>query len=198
MPETAIPNNIVTALTTLLRERRTIHEFRDEIPAFELIRAAVDHARWAPNHHRTEPWRFYVIDHAVGIQIATLNAEIVRAKSGDDAAANKLRRWCAMPGWLAITCAKHSDAAREREDYAACCCAAQNLALYLWAHGVGMKWGTGKVTRDPRFLEILGADLAQEFSVGLFWYGYPAEIPLQARRPVEDILRMVGGSTMKP
>jgi hypothetical protein len=27
--------------------------------------------------------------------------------------------------------------------------------------------------------------------VGLFWYGYPAEVPAQARRPVSEILRVV-------
>lgn len=193
MSESKIPirPNDVAALTDLLRTRRTIHEFNDRLPDASLIRAAVEHARWAPNHYRTEPWRFYLIERGVGLKIAMLNAELVRAKSGEDAAQKKLQRWCAMPGWLAVTCAKNADDAREREDYAACCCAVQNLMLYLWAYGVGMKWGTGKVTRDIRFLELLGADPAQEFVVGLFWYGYPAEVPAQARRPVEEILRIV-------
>jgi len=193
MPESKIPimPDGVAALTELLRTRRTIHEFNGQLPDVSVIEAAVEHARWAPNHHRTEPWRFYLIERNVGVKIASLNAELVRAKSGEDVAQKKFQRWCAMPGWLAVTCAKNADSAREREDFAACCCAVQNLMLYLWAYGVGMKWGTGKVTRDVRFLELLGVDPVQEFAVGLFWYGYPAEVPAQSRRPVAEILRIV-------
>jgi len=175
----------------LLRGRRTIHDYTDEAPPRDAILAAIEAARWAPNHHRTEPWRFYLLSRARGAEVAALNAELVRAKSGDQAADSKLRRWQAMPGWLVVTCARNTDAAREREDYAACCCAAQNLALALWARGIGMKWGTGKVTRDPRFLALIGADPAAEFVVGLFWYGYPAAIPAQQRRAVAEIVRVI-------
>jgi hypothetical protein len=61
----------------------------------------------------------------------------------------------------------------------------------LWAQGIGSKWGTGKVTRDPRFLELIGANPQTEFVVGLFWYGYPAAVPQQTRRAVADVLRIV-------
>lgn len=175
----------------VIKARRTVHDFTAEVPPRELLLQAIEHARWAPNHHRTEPWKFYLISTRVGLEIAQLNAELVRAKNGEEAAAKKLRRWQQMPGWLALTCAKNEDLVREREDYAACCCAAQNLSLYLWGHGVGMKWGTGKVTRDERFFPLIGASPAREFVVGLFWYGYPADVPAQARGPVDEIVREV-------
>jgi len=178
-------------LIRLLRARRTIHDFESaEVPRAR-VTEAIEAACWAPNHHRTEPWRFYLLSRALGARVADLNAELVRATKGDEAAEAKRRRWREMPGWLVLTCARSEDPAREREDYAACCCAAQNLALALWAHGIGTKWGTGKVTRDPRFLALLGADPAQEFVVGLFWYGFPASVPRQVRRPVTDVLRIV-------
>ena len=178
-------------IAAALRGRRTVHDFTPEIPPRALLLASIEHARWAPNHHRTEPWKFYLVGTRVGHEIAALNAELVRAKSGEAAAASKLRRWQHMPGWLVLTCAKNADAPREREDYAACCCAAQNFALFLWGHGIGTKWGTGKVTRDPRFYALIGADPAAEFVVGLFWYGYPAAVPEQTRGPVAEIVREV-------
>ena len=67
----------------------------------------------------------------------------------------------------------------------------QNLTLALWARGIGTKWGTGKVTRDPRFFELIGADAKTEFVVGLFWYGYPSAVPRQTRRAVSEILKIV-------
>ena len=39
----------------LIRSRRTIHDFREEPAPSDLARKALDLARWAPNHHLTEP-----------------------------------------------------------------------------------------------------------------------------------------------
>jgi nitroreductase len=75
-----------------------------------------------------------------------------------------------------------------REDYAACACAIQNLALFLWSEGIGMKWTTGKVTGDPRFYDLIWVDPAIESVVGMFWYGYPAKIPVTQRKSVDEIL----------
>ena len=74
----------------LLRSRRTIHDFREEPAPAELVREALDLARWAPNHHLTEPWRFYLLGPETASAIARLNAEIVTAKSGPEAGAAKL------------------------------------------------------------------------------------------------------------
>ncbi|MEN9728319.1 MAG: putative nitroreductase YdjA [Pseudomonadota bacterium] len=175
----------------LLKGRRTIHEFTPEAVPEAPVLEALELACWVPNHHRTEPWRFYLLGEVARARVIDLNTELVRASKGDAAAEAKRRRWNAMSGWLVLTCQLHEDSAREREDYAACCCAAQNLALGLWSQGIGLKWGTGKVIRTPGFLDIIGADPKQEFAVGLFWYGYPAEVPQQARRPVRELTRIV-------
>ena len=50
------------------------------------------------------------------------------------------------------------------------------------------KWSTGPITRDPRFYELLGIDEAEEFIVGLIWYGYPKITPTQQRKGVDEIV----------
>jgi nitroreductase len=87
-----------------------------------------------------------------------------------------------------VTCENSADPIRAREDLIACACAIQNLSLYLWSEGIGTKWNTGAVTRDPAFYDIIWADPEQETVIGLLWYGYPHEIPETARKPVEEIL----------
>lgn len=174
--------------STLLHGRRTIHDFLPEPVPEHLIHRAVELARWAPNHYRTEPWRFYVLGEEARGRIATLNADLVRAKQGERAAEVKLKRWLAVPGWLLLTCARSDDPVREREDYAACCCAAQNLMLYLWAEGIGVKWTTGEVSRRAEFYAALGLAGEREFVVGLFWYGRPAAVVEQQRGAVETVL----------
>lgn len=173
----------------LLRHRRSVERFRPERPPAALIEAAVECARWAPNHHLTQPWRFYDLGPETTAAVVALNAGLVAARKGEAAADAKRRRWGAVPGWLAVTQRRCDDPLREREDYAACCCAIQNLMLFLAAHGVGTKWTTGDVTREPGFHEIVGIDAAAEDVTGLVWYGYPAHRPRSRRLPVSEILR---------
>jgi nitroreductase len=172
----------------LVRSRRSVNEFSARQVDAALVQSAIELARWAPNHHRTEPWRFYLIGETSRRVIAELNATQVRAKQGERAAEVKLRRWLAVPGWLVLTCQRHADALREREDYAACCSAAQNFMLALWSAGVGTKWTTGAVTREREFFAALDLDPQREFVVGLFWYGYPAAVGDSQRKPLADVL----------
>ena len=109
----------------LLRGRRTVHDFLPERIADDIVERAIEVARWAPNHHRTEPWRFYVLGALARQQIIARNTELVRAEKGGRAAEIKRQRWLEVPGWLLMTCLRSEDPFREREDYAACCCAAR-------------------------------------------------------------------------
>lgn len=173
----------------IIGTRRTVHDFAPRAVPREIISAGLALALRAPNHHLTQPWHFSLLGPRTAEAMALLNADQVRARSGDDAARLKLERWRAVSGWLLVTCDRDADPVREREDYAACCCAIQNLQLYLWAHGVGMKWTTGAVTRMPEFFALAGIDPEQQSVVGLLWYGYPADDTRTPRRPLESCLR---------
>lgn len=154
-----------------------------------MILRAIDLARWAPNHRLTEPWRFYLLGEETAAAIAHLNADMVTARRGEVVGEAKRERWLRIPGWLVVTCRRTEDEIQAGEDYAACCCAIQNMQLYLWSEGVGMKWTTGNVTRDPRFFELIGVEPKEERLVGMMWYGFPADVPTTQRKPVEEILR---------
>jgi nitroreductase len=185
MPE---PFTEFDVLDRILRGRRTVERFRTApAPRAEVLRA-LDAARWVPNHRLTEPWRFYLLSRESAGAIVELNAERVAREKGAAAAAEKRARWSAMPGWLVVTCVKSEDEVQQREDYAACCCATYAVLLALWAQGVGSKWSTGGVIRDPRFYEILWADPRAEDAVALVWYGYPEETPVSVRRPLDEVL----------
>lgn len=169
--------------------RRTIHEFRtDAVPDESIIIKAIDAARWAPNHHLTEPWQFYMPGQETIKKIIELNTEIVAAKIGTEAAAKKKQRWLRTPGWLVVSCDRSADELKMKEDYAACCCLMQNFMLYLWEQDIGVKWSTGDVIRDERFYDLLWIDPDAEEVIGIFWYGYPQEVPVTVRKPVEQCL----------
>lgn len=181
-----------TPVADALRSRRTIHDFEPgTAPPPAVVEAAIAHAVLAPNHYRTRPWRFYLPGPSTIDVICRLNADLVRAVKGDAAADAKWRRWRAIPGWMILACDRSADVLRQREDYAACCCAAQNYMLYLWEQGYGVKWTTGEVTRLPAFLAALGSTPEREEVVGLFWSGRAAgpapERPPAAPMPIIEL-----------
>ncbi len=173
----------------VLSGRRTINLYLQTPVPDELLDEAIEAATWAPNHHVTEPWRFYIFGQETIDACLDLVREIVTTKKGDARAGeHKAKTWSEKPGWLLITCRTSDDALREKEDYAACSAATQNLMLYLWKAGVGSKWTTGDITRDERFFDILGIDAGQEFVAGLLWYGYPKITPAQKRGGLDEVL----------
>ena len=173
----------------VLRTRRTIELFLQTPVPGALVKEAIEAATWAPNHHVTEPWRFYVLGRESIASCVDLVRDIVTAKKDAKAGEFKARSWSEKPGWLVISCHRSADALRQQEDYAACSAASQNLLLYLWKAGVGSKWTTGDITRDPRFFDIVGIDADKEFVVGLIWYGYPKLTPTQSRQGLAAVLR---------
>jgi len=133
--------------------------------------------------------------------VCELNAELVAKEKGDAAGAKKLTRWLAMPGWLVVT-QKTPDGIEEgvgasesgsvlQEDYAACCCAVQNLCLSLHSEGIGTKWTTGPINFHDKFHAVTGIP-ARERVVGTIWFGTPAEIPKPPKKllSVNDVLRV--------
>jgi nitroreductase len=184
-------NNKATAqiIEEVIRDRRTIHNFTTETPPFEQIEKAIELASWAPNHRHTEPWRFHHLGPETISAVVDLNSRLVTEKKGASAGSAKRERWSTIPGWLAVTSAlSRNNAELQKEDYAACCCAIQNLSLYLWSVGVGVKWTTGAVTRHLDFYRLLNVDPAVRQTVGLLWYGYAANVAQQKRQPVGEIL----------
>jgi len=175
-------------LAERMRSRRTTNMFLKQEVSKDLVLQAVELARWAPNHHLTEPWHFYLLGdekkHASAELIRTIVTESKTAEMGE----HKFKSAKAIPGWLVVTCQKSDDELRSREDYASCCCAVQNILLYLSEAGVASKWTTGLITRDQRFFELLGIDSDKEYVVAMIWYGYPKILPTQSRKDVGEIV----------
>ena len=172
----------------VLRGRRTINLYLHTPVPEKLVHEAIEAATWAPNHHVTEPWRFILPGEQTVGKILDLCEEMVAARKGPELGAHKRNSWSEKPGWLIVTCRRSDDELREQEDYAACCAAAQNFMLYLWKAGVGSKWTSGEITRDPRFCDIIGVDPDEAFVVGMFWFGYPKVTPSQSRSGLPDVL----------
>ena len=139
----------------LVRERRTIHDFtQDPIPAEQVRDNMLAAACWAPNHHLTQPWRFYWIGDETREAIARLNATMVAQKKGEAAGEEKYQRWRTIPGWLVVTSAREATMSSGTVKIMSTCCVIHNFSLLLWAQGIGVKWTTGAVTRSEEFYDL--------------------------------------------
>jgi nitroreductase len=163
-------------LEDAIRARRTHKAYRPE----PLDRATLDElfelARWAPNHHLTNPWRFRVVGPRA--------LERLKAASGDPIAAAKLDR---APTLVVVSALQTGDPLSDEEDLLAAGAAA--FIVLLAAHGRGLAgyWRTPAVLRTPagRAAVGLGDD---EHVLGLLHLGHPRQEPrLPERAPVGEI-----------
>lgn len=178
--------------------RRTIKEFKPDPVPDAVLEQALAAGLWAQNHRMTQPWRFVVLgpqtqqalaEAAADAQTRTLPADtdaVTLAKLRQGA----LQKLLSKPRIVAVTCVLNGDPFQRREDYAAVCCAVQNIHLAAWDAGLGMQWNTGKQTQQPHTYTLLGIDPAAEEIVGFLYFGYPAFIPpAPPRKPLAEVLR---------
>ena len=178
--------------------RRTIKDFRpDPVPDATLERALTA-GLWAQNHRLTQPWRFAVLGPDTQRALAEAGAaaqlqalpptadEVTRAR----VRAGALHKLMSKPQIVVVTCVLNGDVFQRREDYAAVCCAIQNIHLAAWAEGLGMQWSTGKQTQQPQTYDLLGIDPAAEEIAGFLYFGYPALIPPPPpRKALAEVMR---------
>ena len=173
-------------LSDLIKSRRTRKPvfFNPQPPSPILIKELIECARYAPNHHRTEPARFYLMNSSQIKLLGKLFGEVLAGdKSQKDfieKGKRKEKEWGNSPGILIVTCDTDPNGVLakkkpelNKEDYATCCCILQNLLLLLEAEGISAKWSTGPVWNHSEFNQTVGIESPQtESVVALLFYGY--------------------------
>jgi len=167
--------------------RRTIHSFEDKKVSENIIKNSIEAANQAPCHRLTFPWRFYSVSIKKRLQILDLAIEIKSEKKQIDAnAENIIKEKYLNPSHLLITSQiLNKEFTIQKEDYAACSCAIQNLAISLASDGVFSKWSTGAITKNPKTYEIIGLNAKIEEIIGFIWIGYGKNLP-KINRPLID------------
>jgi nitroreductase len=123
-------------LEEAIRTRRTHKVYGAEPVARETLEELFELARWAPNHHLTNPWRFRVLGPAAVGRL--------KVAAGEEAA-RKLER---APTLVAVSAVQRGDdPVADEEDVLASAIAA--YIVLLGAHGRGLAgyWRTPEVLR---------------------------------------------------
>jgi nitroreductase len=153
-------------LEQAIRTRRTHKAYGPEPVDRALLDELFDLARWAPNHHLTNPWRFRVLGPRA--------LERLKAAAGAEAA-GKLDR---APTLVAISVVQTGDPVADEEDLCAAACAAYIVLLAAHGRGLAGYWRTPAVLRTPEGRAALGIGDDQR-AIGLLHLG-PAR---QEQRP---------------
>ena len=188
------PSSPTTALTDrrvldLIRRRRSIPKFTGEPVPRAVIEHMLEAATWAPNHHLTEPWQFFVLEGDAKAQFADLRRDFRLslfpdpAAAAPQAAADKIARdTAAIPVIIVVTTRVSADPVLTEDDYAATMCAMQNMLLAALDEGVGTYPRTGGLIHDARLRAFLALP-ADRRVAAIVYVGYPAVIPERQRAP---------------
>src|SRR4051794_13158866 len=164
-------------LSDAVRTRRTTKVFGPEPLDRATLTELLELARWAPNHHLTNPWRFRVLGPAA---LARL-----KEAAGPEAAA-KLDR---APTLVAVSVAQPGeDPVQDEEDLLAAAVAAYIVLLAAHGRGLGGYWRTPAVLRTDAGRAALGVR-EDERVIGLLHLGPPRqEREAPERAPTGDVV----------
>ena len=145
-------------LEQAIRGRRTNKVYRPEPVPRPVLEELFELARWAPNHHLTNPWRFRVVG----------PRSLERLKQADPDGARKLDR---APTLIAVSAVQTGDELADEEDLLDSAVAAYIVLLAAHARGIASYWRTPRVLRTQEGRDALGMP-AGERVIGLLHLGY--------------------------
>jgi nitroreductase len=156
-------------LGELAAARRTHKEFGPEPVDRETLLELLDVARFAPNHHLTQPWRFRVLGPETLAELQECAGE---------SEARKLER---APTLVVATVVLTGELVTDEEDICAGAAAITLVLLAATERGLASYWRTPGILRTARGREAVGIPAGERF-LGLLHFGAPVREPAARER----------------
>ena len=158
-----------------IRTRRTVKAFQPQPVDQPVLDELLELARWAPNHHLTNPWRFRVLGPRSLERLKEAAADIASADCPEGADVAEVRRAAAAkldraPTLVVCSVVRSAEPAEREEDRDAAACAAYIVLLAAHARGLAGYWRTPGVLRAQAGREAVGLPDGEDF-VGLLHLG---------------------------
>ncbi len=174
----------------LIKSRRSVFpaQYIDKPIAKTDIEKILEAANWAPNHRKTEPWRFKVIQGESKEKLG-LFLSLKYMETEERPKEMKVKKLIDNPKKAAAIIAicmqrDPKESVPEWEEVAATAMAVQNMWLCCTEMGIGSYWSSpGLIKYMDEFFEMNEG----EKCLGFFYMGYyEGELPEVTRRPIED------------
>jgi nitroreductase len=177
-----------------IRSRASIGKVLPDPVDRALVEQILEAGTWAPNHHHTEPWRFFVLTgegrKPLGRVMAAVAAEKMDdPESPENQARLRIEEAKALRAPVIIAVSAHpTDKPNivRVEEVAAASAAVQNMLLAAHALGLGTVWRTGPATLHPLTKQLFGLGPEDEM-VGFVYLGHPdMQAPPRRRTATTD------------
>lgn len=167
-----------------IHSRHSIGKLKSDPVPRELIETMIDAAIQAPNHHVTEPWRFFVLEGAALHEIGDVMARVLHREKPDASEADlekERSKPLRAPVIIAVTSDAGKDPTETTENLFAVAAAVENLLLAAQSLGLAAQWRTGSAASAPETKEWLGVPETTSI-VSLVYLGYADMQPKDRRR----------------
>src|SRR6266702_8325592 len=174
----------------IIQRRRSIGKMTEERPTRKQIERLLEAATHAPNHHKVEPWRFFVLAGEARKELGEVMAEALVERlrespqeKGEAMLAKERTKLLRSPVVI-VAAAKHPEQPKvvAIENIEAAAASVQNMLLMAEEMGLACMWRTGDAAYDPHVKRWLGLE-SGEHVVAFLYVGYPA-IPRLERIPI--------------
>jgi nitroreductase len=182
----------------LLRDRRSVRNYKDEKVDVELIHEIIEDSTLAPNSGKRQPWRFAIInDRDLMRRISEESKRNILAEITEDPDSPRKMYEGALKNpdfnvFYNAPCLVFIFGDRaHRSIYVDCALAASYFMLSAADRGLGTCWvALGGEIRDSRLLEAAGLSQADAVVAPII-LGWPASIPKAPARKAPEIVKIV-------
>ncbi|SFD95731.1 Nitroreductase [Lentibacillus persicus] len=188
-------------ILSAIKDRRSIHNFKNDEVERVIIQEIFTYASYAPTHYMKESWQIKLYEkngkkHFIDAIIESYQ-RLGMLKTRDDDKTEKMihsmkQFLLRIPHHALIYFKKEDDPVRYEEEYASVCAFIQNAQLTAWSYGVGMLWTITPYMHDEGFTRAIGLDPSIDKIAAVLQIGYPEKIPHdKGRTPIGEKLEFL-------
>ena len=176
------------ALDALIRSRRTSMLVDADRPVpHDLVTRLCELATWAPNHKRTWPWRFALVE---GVSRAALGHAIAAAMEINGDPAEKVvkakGKYLRTPATLVVGSSEGDSSLRTAENRDAVAAGIQNLLLAATSTGLATYWGSCPKGANDAVTQLCGWHPSTHVSA-LIYLGWASSEVAPPDRPAPEL-----------
>ena len=182
------------SILDIIQRRRSRGKMTAERPTREQIERMLLAATYAPNHHKVEPWRFFVLSGTSRNELGEIMARSLASRQQNLPPASleilleKERNKPLRSPALIVAVAEHIEQAKvlDIENIEATAAAVENMLLVGEEEGLACMWRTGDAAYDPEVKRWLGID-ERDAIVSIIYVGHAAQEPAERKpQPVAE------------
>ena len=149
----------------------------------ELVRELCDLAQWAPNHKRTWPWRFALVQGTARAKLGETIANAMEQRGDPSEKVAKTRgKYLRTPATLVVGSVAGDTSNRTAENRDAVAAGVQNVLLAATGAGLATYWGSCPDGAHAPVAHLCGFETETHISA-LIYLGWPLSRPEAPARP---------------